>query len=405
MARQIASEYIRWNTNRKEALTLRYGVLSDPEIMMNAHHVPGTSFFIRDFRPDLFPLDSMSREKHKDKDLLSQVVAKMATLVAVNMAAGSFTVGTGDELIGYTPVRILQTDPTSCFWTDRVSKPMDADPSHYLMASMVLAKTRLLAGIMGMPQKDRDEIRDIYIAGLANSLRGLGSYALAHPHWWDHFGETPGARENLTGSRWDMRVQWPNVVDRINPRGKNYRNPGVVIRDVCLLASSIESCATKIFESGDSPEKQERTPEEKIRVLQPLIIALSVDPERPDEVLRVMEQNRFLANLITDEKRRRIELLAVRMAVERATTFGHFDPQQIDLFFRACIKDPKLKKAPKEVGENLARERFVGTKPPMEWGLHLTARYKELLFDAMLERNGEFRREMGEQGFLWPAPH
>ena len=111
----------------------------------------------------------------------------------------------------------------------------------------------------------------------------------------------------------------------------------------------------------------------------------------------MLSENGFLGGVeLTREKIRRLELLATRMAVERAAGAGHFMPTEIDGYLRLCFEDSSVRGSRKK-----ARARFINTEPPLEWGgeLHLPLHYKELLFDTLCDE--AFRREMAEKGFMW----
>jgi len=303
-------------------------------------------------------------------------------VAVVDTVTGSLVLATGDELASDDrPFRVRKSDPTTTFRDGRVEPNLNAKPSLYVLNSIWEARVELLADAVDVCDADLARIREAFYEPWAANFHKLEAHYEANPDMGNRYYETLGDEPNLTGPRWDIRPKFKAMCERLDTENADkYRSPE-------RLLESIERYRRLIFQLGREITAQERTPAEKAEVIDKFVIALTVNPERISQALRVIRDDKEMTGeppLPTLEKIKRLRMLSIRRGVERvAEELRGFSPQEVEEYARST--DWKTFDA--------GLQHFFP-------GLTLTQEKRHLLHETINDQDQCSKYK--EKGYLWP---
>jgi hypothetical protein len=424
-------EYIQHRQDRITANRIYYKYLGDEEMMVESERLGRSSFWVRPFFPELIAVDKRPARDHGDLEDANRRSANIERTIALNrslgkvfcvnqVAAANPLTGTGDELFNPgAPGFVRQTDATGGYRLRRLERRITDDPRTHMMAAIFEMETELMSEIMGASPHDLGRIRGALLESFVSSQKTIEA------HIQEITGEVETVlcerpRTGLVGIRLNLPKKIPISLARFIDPGREdatelfnrlvniqYADGSSVFnvddpqeKAVLLLLESAregalyarpEETAALISERTDGLLAvgrrliaRETSVENKSEVVDALVVALSVDCNKIDAALKILEDDAEFPSLPIQEKLDRLRSLKLKRAVESTLTRSI---PEVEEHARECVR--------RSGGNVIASEDlFAETLSKKFLGLNFTPEDARFFMYAVLnpDRHDEYRR-------------
>lgn len=348
----LVDEYVRYKQDRIAAQRILFRHLGDEDMMMESKRLGDTSLWVRNFRPEFIAIDKRPARDYENTNATEKVQAAFGKILCVNLSGtASPLIGTGDEL--YNPAnstQVCQTDATRGYNLGRLSKKIVEESDLYVMGAVYETEQELLSEIMGVSSDKIGGIRTPLLESFVDAERRIeNELPVIIDDVEKEIFDAP--RTSLAGNRFNMqkkllaalthfidpeRADAGMLFDRLanmryrgggrvlNPGDKNdeqildiidsARKGGVYSKpeDVAEL---ISRKTDEIMDAGRRIVATENLVENKTELTDAFIVALTVDCERVDDALKIINGDESFADATFNEKFDRLRALKLKQAV------------------------------------------------------------------------------------------